>query len=202
MWIKICGMRDAMAISAALEAGVDAVGWVFADSPRRVQPAEAARLAAAVRARCALVAVTLHPAQSLVDEIVRELQPDYLQSDAADLARLRLPRLLQPLPVLRDADVSREPAAHATLPARLLLEGPRSGHGATADWGLAAQLALRTELILAGGLNAQNVAEAIQRVRPFGVDVSSGVERAPAQKSAAMIAEFVAAARAAAEVAA
>lgn len=200
MWVKICGMRDAMAISAALEAGADAVGWVLTDSVRRVQPAEAARLAACVRGRCALVAVTLHPTQALVDEIVRELRPDYLQSDAADLTALRLPGQLQVLPVLRDAQVSLEPAAHATLPARLLFEGPRSGRGATADWGLAARLARRTELILAGGLTAQNVGEAIRCVQPFGVDVSSGVERSPGQKSAAMIAQFVAAARSAAEV--
>ncbi|HTT05861.1 MAG TPA: phosphoribosylanthranilate isomerase [Steroidobacteraceae bacterium] len=202
MWIKICGMCDATAVSAALEAGADAIGWVFADSPRRVQPDAAARLAAAARNRCALVAVTLHPAQSLVDEIVRELAPDYLQSDVVDLATLRLPEQLQTLPVWRDADASRETAAHPAPPARLLFEGARSGRGATADWGLAAQLARRSELVLAGGLTAQNVAEAIRRVRPFGVDVSSGVERSPGRKSAAMIHEFVAAARAAAEVAA
>ncbi|HWG75831.1 MAG TPA: phosphoribosylanthranilate isomerase [Steroidobacteraceae bacterium] len=200
MWIKICGMRDATAIGAALEAGADAVGWVLTESVRRVQPAEAARLAAAVRERCALVAVTLHPTQALVDEIVRELRPDYLQSDAADLPALRLPRQLQLLPVLRDAELSREPAACATLPVRLLFEGPRSGRGATADWALAARLARRTELILAGGLTAQNVGEAIRCVQPFGVDVSSGVERSPGQKSVAMIAQFVAAARTAAEV--
>ncbi|HEY7929136.1 MAG TPA: phosphoribosylanthranilate isomerase [Steroidobacteraceae bacterium] len=202
MWIKICGMCDATAVSAALEAGADAIGWVFADSPRRVQPAVAARLAAAARNRCALVAVTLHPAQSLLDEIVRELAPDYLQSDRADLATLRLPGQLQTLPVWRDADASAEAPVHAQPPARLLFEGARSGRGARADWDLAAQLARRSELVLAGGLTAQNVAEAIQRVRPFGVDVSSGVERSPGQKSAAMIQEFVAAARAAAEVAA
>ena len=199
MWIKICGLRDAHAVSAALEAGADAIGWVFADSPRRVQPAAAARLATPARGRCAIVAVTLHPAQSLVDEIVRELQPDYLQSDVADLAVLRLPHQLQPLPVLRDTDAGRAPAA---VPARLLFEGARSGRGAGADWALAAQLARRCELILAGGLSAQNVAAAIGQLQPFGVDVSSGVERTPGQKSAAMIAEFVAAARAAAEVAA
>jgi phosphoribosylanthranilate isomerase len=202
MWIKICGMREATAVGAALDAGADAIGWVFADSPRRVQPGEAARLAAAARGRCALVAVTLHPDQVLVDEIVRELRPDYLQSDAADLAALQLPAELQTLPVLRDVGAAPESAAHAALPSRLLFEGARSGRGAMADWGLAAQLARRTELILAGGLSAQNVAEAIGRVRPFGVDVSSGVERSPGQKSATMIAEFVAAARAAAEVAA
>ncbi len=198
MWIKVCGLRDSMAVSAALEARADALGWVFAASPRRVTPQQAAALAQAARGRGALVAVTLHPTQLLVDEIVRELRPDFLQSDAEDLAALRLPHELQRLPVLRDADVG----PHTPLPARVLFEGRRSGSGHTADWALAGQLAGRTQLILAGGLNAQNVAAAIQRVRPFGVDVSSGVESAPGHKSAVMIAEFVAAARAAAEVAA
>lgn len=202
MWIKICGLCDAAAVSATLEAGADAAGWVFADSPRRVTPQLAARLAAPVRGRCARVAVTLHPSQALVDEIVRELQPDYLQSDAADLDSLRLPAQLQTLPVLRDSDALRdaEQGRQPPLPPRLLFEGARSGSGRSADWSLAERLARRTQLILAGGLNAQNVAAAIRRVRPFGVDVSSGVELAPARKSAAMIAEFVAAARAAAEV--
>lgn len=202
MWIKVCGLSDASAVSAALEAGADAIGWVFAASPRRVEPAQAARLAAVARGRCAIVAVTLHPAQSLVDEIARELRPDYLQSDLEDLAALQLPAGLQALPVLRDAGAKAGSTGPVPLPARLLFEGARSGSGTTADWERATQLARRTELILAGGLTAQNVAAAIRRVRPFGVDVSSGVEHSPGRKSGVMIAEFVAAARAAAEVAA
>jgi phosphoribosylanthranilate isomerase len=200
MWIKVCGLTDAAAVSAALEAGADALGWVFAASPRRVEAAHAAQLAARARGRCALVAVTLHPSQSLVDEIARELRPDYLQCDAEDLATLHLPGQLQALPVLRDAGTRAEALSRMDPPARLLFEGARSGSGTKADWTLAEQLARRSELILAGGLNAHNVAAAIGRVRPFGVDVSSGVEHSPGRKSGAMIAEFVAAARAAAEV--
>jgi phosphoribosylanthranilate isomerase len=135
-----------------------------------------------------------------VDEIARELRPDFLQSDAEDLVALRLPAQLQALPVLRGAGGLGASLEHGALPARLLFEGARSGSGVPADWALAAQLAARTELILAGGLDARNVAGAIRRVRPFGVDVSSGVELSPGRKSGAMIAQFVAAARAAAEV--
>jgi len=207
MWIKVCGLCDAAAVSAALEARADALGWVFADSPRRVLPAQAAALARVARGRGALVAVTLHPTQSLVDEIMRELAPDYLQSDAADLAALRLPRELQRLPVLRDTglaapDGGEGEGALPELPPRILFEGRRSGSGTAANWSVAGRLARRTQLVLAGGLSAHNVARAISSVQPFGVDVSSGVETAPGRKSAALIGEFVAAARAAGEVAA
>ena len=82
---------------------------------------------------------------------------------------------------------------------RLLFEGPVSGTGQASDWQEAAALATRTALVLAGGLHAGNVGEAIARVRPFGVDVSSGVEAAPGQKSPQKIFDFVKAARAAFE---
>ena len=81
------------------------------------------------------------------------------------------------------------------LPTRCLVEGPRSGTGQVADWTLAAAIAARTQVVLAGGLHAGNVAAAVQAVRPWGVDVSSGVESAPGVKDAARINEFVFAAR-------
>ena len=81
------------------------------------------------------------------------------------------------------------------LPRRALFEGPVSGNGKTADWEAAALLAKQAQLILAGGLNAANVAAAIKAVSPFGVDVSSGVEREPGVKDAGKIQEFVRAAR-------
>jgi phosphoribosylanthranilate isomerase len=83
------------------------------------------------------------------------------------------------------------------LPSRLLFEGPVSGAGATSDWTAAAALASRTQLVLAGGLKPTNVADAIAIARPFGVDVSSGVEAQPGVKDPARIYEFVRAARAA-----
>lgn len=194
MWLKICGLTDADAVDAAVAAGVDAIGFVFAPSVREVTPAQAAQLAMPARGRVDCVAVTLHPSQALVDEIVRVFQPDVLQADLDDFESLRLPATLARLPVLRS---SAAPAACATLPRRLLFEGPRSGSGQTGDWAQAAQLAVATRLVLAGGLDADNVAAAIQRVRPFGVDVSSGVESLPGRKSAHQIHQFVEAARAA-----
>ena len=204
MWLKICGVTDADAVEAALAAGVDALGFVFSPSVRRQDPMQAAQLAARARGRVALVAVTLHPPQPLVDEILRVFRPDALQAELADFERLSLPQGLARLPVVRGALATDAAAtdgalaAGGVLPPRLLFEGARSGSGEIADWGAAAVLAGRSELILAGGLDASNVAAAIRAVRPFGVDVSSGVEAAPGRKSARKIAEFVAAARAAA----
>jgi phosphoribosylanthranilate isomerase len=192
MWLKICGMTDPAAVAAALEARVDAIGFVFAPSVRRLEPARAAQLAAMARGRALCVAVTLHPEQSLIDQILAEFAPDALQSDLEDLERLRLPAALTRMPVLRDAVPTPQ-----VLPPRLLYEGRRSGSGEAADWQRAMLLAHSTQLILAGGLHAANVAAAIAAVRPFGVDVSSGVESTPGHKSPQRIAEFVQAARAA-----
>jgi len=192
MWIKICGMTEAVAISAAVEARVDAIGFVFAPSVRQLAPAQAAQLAAEARRHLSVIAVTLHPQQDLVDEIVRLLKPDALQSDLADFDYLQLPSSLPRLPVLRTGI-----AWGGSVPRRFLFEGERSGSGQIPDWEQAAQWARAGDLVLAGGLTTQNVAAAVHAVRPYGVDVSSGVESAPGRKSAQKIAEFVLAARAA-----
>jgi len=193
MWIKVCGMTSPEAVDAALAAGVDAIGFVFARSVRRVEPARARELAAPARGRVACVAVTQHPEPRLLEEILAMFQPDLLQTDAVDLAQL-VPGALHcgVLPVVRAGAALPQP-----LPARLLFEGPVSGTGETADWARARELAGRTELVLAGGLRPANVAAAIAHVRPWGVDVSSGVESQPGVKSPALILEYVEAARAA-----
>ena len=192
MWLKICGMTSPEAVSAALDAQVDAIGFVFAPSPRELQPQHAAQLAAPARGRALCIAVTQHPSQALVEQILSEFAPDVLQTDLDDLAGLRLPANLTVLPVVRGAL-----AKVRAVPERLLFEGARSGSGGPADWRQAMLLAHATQLILAGGLTAANVAAAIQTVRPFGVDVSSGVESSPGRKSPQRIVEFVQAARAA-----
>jgi len=188
--VKICGITTAEALEAAVSAGADAVGFVFhGPSPRNLSAAGAARLAASLPPGVRKVAVTLHPAQSLVDEVLAALQPDAWQTDARDFDSLRLPTIVERWPVCRSGARPPEP-----LPSRLLFEGSRSGTG----WPVAAALAARAELILGGGLTPANVAAAIATVRPFGVDVSSGVESAPGRKDPARIVEFVAAAREAA----
>ncbi|HVC01328.1 MAG TPA: phosphoribosylanthranilate isomerase [Steroidobacteraceae bacterium] len=193
MWIKICGITSADAVAAAAAAGVDAIGFVFAPSPRQVTPGQAAQLAALAPPGILRIAVAQHPLQMKVDEICRTLRPDYFQTDVEDLRELRIPQGVQLLPVVRFGRKTPHP-----LPARMLFEGPTSGIGEIADWGRAAELARQTQLILAGGLSAQNVDEAIRAVRPFGVDVSSGVEEVPGVKDPQKIEQFVRAVREAA----
>jgi phosphoribosylanthranilate isomerase len=187
MWIKICGLTTPEAVQAALEAKVDAIGFVFAKSVRQVTPEAALRLAEPARGRVSCVAVTRHPAQRDIDDIIALFKPDLLQTDAADLPALRLPAQLGLLPVLRGETYP--------LPKRFLFEGATSGAGITCDWSVAREVAQRGELVLAGGLSPANVAQAIAEVRPFGVDVSTGVEARPGVKDPAEIAKFVKAAR-------
>jgi phosphoribosylanthranilate isomerase len=191
MFIKICGLTRADAVSAAVAAQVDAIGFVFAPSPRQVTPGQAAQLAALAPPGILRIAVAQHPLQIMVDEICRVLKPDYFQTDVEDLGELRIPAHIKVLPVMRFGRKTPSP-----LPRRAVFEGPTSGIGARADWGRAAELARQTELILAGGLDAENVTEAVQAVRPYGVDVSSGVEHDHGIKDPDKIYEFVRAARA------
>jgi len=192
--VKICGITTAEALEAAVSAGADAVGFVFhASSPRNLAPAAAATLAAKVPPGVLAVAVTLHPAQALVDEVLATFRPGVWQTDAQDFEGIDLPAGIERWPVFRD--VARLPSVP---PPRLLFEGARSGAGEVADWSQAASLAARTELVLGGGLTPGNVAQAVAAVRPFGVDVSSGVESAPGRKDAARIRNFILAAREAA----
>jgi phosphoribosylanthranilate isomerase len=192
-FIKICGMTTPEAVLAALDCEVDAIGFVFASSVRELSVARANELAEPARRRVACVAVTRHPTRMAIDAILSGFRPDILQTDIDDIEALELPHELSVLPVVRPG-----PAAACAVPRRVLFEGPVSGSGQTTDWRLAAELAQRTQLILAGGLDAENVAAAIRRVHPFGVDVSSGVEDRPGIKSIQKIGQFVAAARAAA----
>jgi phosphoribosylanthranilate isomerase len=192
IWVKICGLTTRDAVEAAVAAGADAVGFVFAPSKRRVTPSLARELAQDVPRRIPRVAVMLHPTQSQLDEVCASFRPDVLQTDVEDLQTLRVPMGLAVMPVVRSG-------GGVGPYSRILFEGPVSGVGSTSDWNLAMQLARTTQLVLAGGLNAINIADAIAAVRPFGVDVSSGVEAAPGIKDPARIHEFVRRARAVSE---
>ena len=191
MWVKVCGITTNDSIEAALGAGADAIGFVFAESKRQVTPQRAALLAMAARGRILCIAVARHPDQAQIDEILSVFKPDALQTDVEDLAGLTLPRTLELIPVLRPG------ADPKPMPGRFLYEGPSSGGGVPADWPEAQTFARRGELILAGGLTPDNVTAAINEVRPYGVDVSTGVESRPGIKSTEKIASFVRRARAA-----
>ncbi len=180
-------------VRAAIEAGADAVGFVFAGSPRRVTPEDAADLAALAPAGILRVAVMHHPPPEEWREVAEIVRPDWLQTEARDFAGLKLPAGVGALPVYRDV-----PGLDSTAVARedrALFEAARSGMGQAPDWGRARALAKLTRLVLAGGLHPGNVGEAIRRVRPWGVDVSSGVESSRGVKDPAKIEAFIAAVR-------
>jgi len=200
MFVKICGLNTAESVQAAVDAGADAVGFVFAKSPRQVTPAKAAELTRDLPAGIVRVAVMLHPAPEEWNVVRDEFGPDWLQADANDFAGLQVPEEVGCFPVYRDKLTVDFDNDDTDWPEHMLFEGARSGVGLRPDWDHAAQIAHRTCLMLAGGLNPDNVQEAIIRVHPWGVDVSSGVESSPGVKDPKMIAAFVAAAKKAEEI--
>ncbi len=191
VFVKICGLSKADDVHAAVEAGADAIGFVFAKSVRQITAAQAAAISAAVPAHIKRVAVMLHPANEEWQAVLREFLPNALQTDAEDFALLDVPHSVEQWPVFREGGL--EPDTNGTY----VYEGHKSGQGVSVDWSLAAEFARDGNMILAGGLAVQNVAEAIATVRPFGVDVSSAVESAPGQKDEQLIKNFLSAVRAA-----
>jgi phosphoribosylanthranilate isomerase len=206
--VKICGLTTPEAVAAAVHAGADAIGFVFAPSPRQVTPQVAARLARAIPPQVARVAVFHHPLAALVDEVLAALAPDWVQAEAEDAPLFAAQTAVRFLPVFHDspglaarianycaADSRGAAAPGAPWSDPILVEGAASGRGLRADWERVGAVAAGRPLVLSGGLDADNVAEAIRRVRPWGVDVSSGVESSRGVKDAARIAAFVAAVR-------
>lgn len=191
--VKICGLRTAQDVAVATDAGADAIGFVFARSPRRVSPAAARRAASGAPAKVRRVAVMRHPSDAEWQSVLEEFAPDVLQTDARDFATLEVPESIERWPVLREG----VDAIDGELPATFLYEGRLSGKGQTVDWQRAGQLARRGNMILAGGLRADNLADAVKSVQPFGVDVSSAVEATPGHKDPQLIRDFIQAARAA-----
>jgi phosphoribosylanthranilate isomerase len=189
LFIKICGLRDEASVAVAVEAGANAVGFVFAESVRQVSLARAKEATANTDAK--RVAVMRHPSNELCQQVIEEFAPDVVQTDAEDFATLDIPAHIECWPVFREGD---ETVATSGV---YLYEGPKSGSGETVDWSRAAEIAERGRMMLAGGLAEDNVREAIQTVRPWGVDVSSGVESLPGYKDHDLIRRFISAVRAA-----
>ena len=207
--VKICGLRSPEMLDAALAAGADMVGFVFfAPSPRNLAFADARALGERVRGRALKVALTVDAGDAQLAEIIDTIKPDLLQLHGSEppervsavRRRFGLP-VMKALPVAERADLERirlyENAADRlifdALPPR---EASRPGGlGRSFDWRLLRALDCAVPFMLSGGLHAGNVAEAVRITGAPGVDVSSGVERAPGEKDAARIRDFIAAAR-------
>ena len=194
--IKVCGLTSTEAIGSAIDAGVDAVGVVLSPSPRQVSPDEAAELLKGVSGYVAAVAVYKHPDADLAEHARRVLPPWVLhQSDATDFTGV-----LSAVPGDRRVPVVRaidgfEDSMHGHKDRLVLVEGANSGTGQPADWYRAASWISRAHVIIAGGLHAGNVGRVVRELRPFAVDVSSGVESSPGVKDPAKIRAFIAAVR-------
>lgn len=190
LFVKVCGVSSLESAHVCAEAGVDAIGFVFAESPRRISPVRARSISESLPGDLLRVAVFRRPSVAELDRVLGEFQPDLVQADHR--ASGAVPETMR-LPVYREG-VDPAPSS-----GRFLYEGPMSGAGEQVDWGRAAEIARLGQMILAGGLRPDNVGRAIATVRPFGVDVSSGVETEPGVKDPGLIRSFVAAARAAEE---
>ncbi|HOV03504.1 MAG TPA: phosphoribosylanthranilate isomerase [Hyphomicrobiales bacterium] len=213
--VKICGINSAVALDAALEAGADAVGFVFFEkSPRHIGLEDARAFADFAEARAEKVALTVDADDATLAAIVAALRPDVLQLHGHETpariaeirARFGLP-VMKALGIATRQDLESVPA-FAAVADRLLFDAkpPKGatrpgGLGVPFDWTLIAGLDVGRPFMLSGGLDPDNVAEAIRLTRPPGVDVSSGVESAPGIKDPDLIERFVAEARrAAAEI--
>jgi phosphoribosylanthranilate isomerase len=213
--IKICGLSTPETLDAALQAGADMVGFVFfPPSPRHLSLAVARELGRRVGDRATRVALSVDADDVTLEAIVEALEPDILQlhgkETAARLADIRGKfgrEVMKVLAVETSADLASL-ARYAAVADRILFDAhpPKGatrpgGLGAVFDWHLLQGLDLRLPFMVSGGLTADNVADAVRVTRAGGVDVSSGVERAPGVKDPQMIEDFIRAARAVEELA-
>lgn len=190
--IKICGITDVAGGLAAVEAGADSVGFVLASSVRQITPEKAAAIAAELPRAVDKVAVFRGPPRQDILSALEGFDADVVQADFSSLAGIGSPRRL---PVFRETLTSPEEITVEAGGGRFVYEGRHSGVGRAVDWELASTVAELGTMTLAGGLDPDNVAEAIRIVKPFGVDVSSGVESSPGVKDPARIRAFVQAVR-------
>jgi len=195
LFVKICGITRVEDAEAAIAAGASAIGLNFVPtSGRRVDEDVARAIARVAAGRISIVGVIqdLTPADALA--LRDRIGLDRLQlhgDESRDVVEALLPRAFKAVSVGGEEDIRLAEA----LPGELLLldakvPGERGGTGVTFDWALAAPVARRRRVLLAGGLTLQNVARAVSTVRPFGIDVASGVESAPGIKDGGKILAF------------
>ncbi len=201
--VKICGIQDEASALVAAEAGANAVGLIFAPSRRQVGTARARRISDALPPFVSRVGVIVNEPLERLRAIIDESRLDAVQlhgdetPEYCEAAREFGVTVIKAVPVSGPLDVERL----RVLPvAAVLLDthrpGQRGGTGETFEWRYAVPIAAAMPVILSGGLTSENVAAAIASVRPYGVDVSSGVETG-GQKDPAKIRAFISAARAA-----
>jgi len=197
--VKICGLTRDEDVKAAVAAGADAIGFVFTASPRRISINTAIRLSSYVPKSVLRVGLFLDQDRSEIDRVINSVSLDVLQFHGSETEQecrvFGLPWLKAV--AMENAESAKQAESDYPGAMGLLLDshatGKRGGSGKVFDWSLSRPMA--KPIWLAGGLNPANVARAIHIVRPFAVDVSSGVEAAPGIKDASMIRTFIKAVR-------
>jgi len=212
--VKICGLSTRETLDVALDAGADMVGFVFfPPSPRHLSLAAARDLGKQTKGGAAKVALTVDADDATIGNIVEALQPDILQLHGREtVARVRDIKqkfglqVMKVIAVETAADLGALPA-YADVADRILFDARApheatrpGGLGAVFDWRVLEKIELKLPYMVSGGLDAQNIAEAVRVTRAGGIDVSSGVERSPGIKDPEMIRAFVRAARATQEL--
>jgi phosphoribosylanthranilate isomerase len=202
--VKICGITSREDAWAAVEAGADALGFIFVkETPRHIEPEAAAAIAAELPPFVATVGVFIDRAAEEIERVAASCGLSIAQLHGSEspeqCARLRLP-FIKGIRIQGEEDLA---ALHKYKKARAFLldtyAGDRpGGTGKTFPWEIAAKAAREARIILSGGLTADNVAEAIVQVRPYAVDVCSGVEASPGRKDHRKVREFIDRARKAA----
>jgi len=196
LFVKLCGIRTPTELEVAIDAGADAVGFVLTSSPRQISLAQAASLMSLLPQSVLGVAVFHDPSPELLARTRTEVGPDLFQGEVGKLAGLPSDRLL---PVVVDGpglEGSLDRALDTTGSGMVLVDSAaKGGTGRASDWERLAALRSSSHVVLAGGLDPGNVGIAVSTVSPFGVDVSSGIEKALGEKDPDLIRAFVAAAR-------
>ncbi|MFL2481167.1 MAG: phosphoribosylanthranilate isomerase [Woeseiaceae bacterium] len=187
-FVKICGLTEREHIDAAIEFGVDAIGFVFVKSVRQISIEKALEISEGITNKIKRVAVFLDPEESHWNDVLSlNLNLTQFRAMRAIFCSLRVPSSIEKWPVLR------EHQSNLMIPkkGKFIYEGKHSGVGERVDWSKAAKFSKQGDLILAGGLSHANVKKAINTVKPFGVDVSSAVESSPGKKSLSLIEKFI-----------
>ncbi|WP_349305409.1 phosphoribosylanthranilate isomerase [Bacillus sp. FJAT-50079] len=195
MLVKICGITTDEVAKIACEAGADLLGFVFADSSRKITPERAAAISQTLPAHVKTVGVFVNETREKIDDIAEQVGLDYIQLHGDEspefCQQLRRP-VIKAFSIKQKSDLER---LNEYTCAYYLVDSPgidyRGGSGIPFDWDLLTEAKVPHEkVILAGGLQRENVAEAIRKVRPAAVDVSSGVETNK-QKDPEKIIDFI-----------
>jgi len=199
IWIKFDGVTRPQDAVAAAELGVSAIGMIFAPSPRRLTREQARAVREAIPEGVMAFGVFDDSSQREVGEVAEALQLDGVQFPAPLVAGRFLPHGVAVLRTVRvrEADdlIELERLECAAVHLDAYVEGKLGGTGVVAPWDLIAAHRPQVPFVLSGGLNPENVAEAVQRLSPAGVDVSSGIEAEPGIKDTEAMGAFVRAAR-------